>query len=491
MPGSPTGAELQAASSTSTGTGTGKTSTGTTPICRSFAECGFAALFEATPQAMLVCDNRGRIRLLNACTEALTGYARSALLGASVDLLLPSSRRQHHVAQRAAWFERPATRPMAAGRLLSCRRADGSEVPVEIRLSPMTLGDERLVLATIVDISARQLLERRFELAVAAAPIGMLLLDGEGRIVSSNRACDQLFGYSADQLGGQPAEILLPVRFQLDPRRRRAFFRLSLPRRLGARAALYGRHQDGTELPIEVGLNAVPASTAQLYLAVVTDLREHHRLALLAARAQEALEQRVRERTEALEQSNRAREALLDDLLAQRAVLEHLSREDPLTGLANRRAFDERLAAEVQRAVSASRPLPLALAMFDLDHFKTVNDVHGHACGDAVLRTCATLLHGVCRPDDVLARYGGEEFVLALPDTALDAACVLCERIRRAVAGYDWPRLRPGLQVTISVGVAALSPGLDAAALLALADARLYAAKREGRNRVVPQPGPD
>lgn len=482
MPAARTGEQRQATSTSGTGA---------TPICGSVAECGFAALFEATPQALLVCDVSGRIRLVNASAEALTGYARSALVGANVDLLLPPARRQHHAAQRLAWFDRPAARPMAAGRLLSCRRADGSEVPVEIRLSPMSTGAERLVLAAIVDISARQLLERRFELAVAAAPIGMLLLDGRGRIVSSNRACDQLFGYAADQLAGQPADLLLPERFRLSPRRRRAFFRLPMPRRLGARATLVGRHQEGAELPIEVGLNAVPASTERLYLAVVTDLREHHRLAQLAARAQEVLEERVRERTEALEQSNRAREALLQDLLAQRAVLEHLSREDPLTGLANRRAFDERLGAEVQRAVTASRPLPLALAMFDLDHFKTVNDVHGHACGDAVLRTCAELLHSACRPDDVLARYGGEEFVLALPDTGLDAACALCERLRRAVAGYDWPRLRPGLQVTLSVGVATLSPGLDAAALLALADARLYAAKREGRNRVVPQAGPD
>lgn len=447
------------------------------------------ALFEATDQALLVCDARGRIRLVNAAAEALTGYARESLLGQSVDLLVPQRQREAHAVQRASWFACPATRPMAAGRLLTCRRADGTEVPIEIRLSAVSTAQEHLVLAAIADIRGRQLLERRFELAVAAAPVGMLLFDGQGTVSASNRAAERLLGYSAHELQGLPAEGLLPMRYHLDPHRRRAFLRLAMPRRLGTRQPLCVRCKDGAEVPVEIGLNTVPASRERLYLAVVSDLREHHRLAALARKAQEALEARVRERTLALEQANREREALLVDLMAQRAVLEHLSREDPLTGLANRRAFDERLTAEVRRSVDAGRPL--ALAMFDLDHFKTVNDAYGHGCGDAVLRACARILKHECRSEDTLARYGGEEFVLAMPDTRLDAAFALCDRIRKAVEQYPWTDLVEGLRVTVSAGVAALSAGLDAVALLALADARLYAAKRDGRNRVAPRPGPD
>jgi diguanylate cyclase (GGDEF)-like protein/PAS domain S-box-containing protein len=455
------------------------------PWIRADAEL-LAALFEATPQALLVCDARGQVRLANAGASVLTGHPRDALVGAPVELLLAPEQRRNHAAQRESWFALPTERLMAAGRLLTCRHAEGHDIPVEIRLSPLTSRGELLVLAAMSDLRVRQLLERRFELAVAAAPVGMLLLDDEARIVASNLACDRLFGQASGQLVGQCADRLL-ARMRPDTGGRPGWLhRLRMPCRLGLRKPLYGRRSDGTRVPIEVSLNLVPGSAAPLYLAVVSDLSEHHRLAAAARHAHEVLEQRVRERTLALEEANRAREALLKDLLDQRAVLEHLSREDALTGLANRRSFDEQWLAEARRA--GERGLPLALAMLDLDHFKEVNDRFGHACGDAVLRRCAQLLQSHGAPDDLLARYGGEEFVWAMPGCDLATASRRCEQLRAALAMHDWSALRPGLAVTLSGGVAASSAGLDPAALLALADARLYAAKRAGRNRVEPSP---
>lgn len=444
------------------------------------------ALFEATPQALLVSDAQGVIRLANSGALTLTGYPRELLIGATIETLLPDEVRAAHGALRARWFAAPANRTMAAGRLLSCRHADGSSIPVEIRLCPLQHMQQHLVLAALVDLRARQALERRFELAVAAAPVGMLLLDRDARIVSSNRACDHLFGYASAALRGMSADLLLKSPLKRRPRRPGAVLRLPLPLRLGVRQPLCGRRRDGTELPVEISISRVTGSDPPLFLAVVSDLSEHHRLAAAARTANEALEQRVRERTLALEQANRQREALLKDLLDQRAVLEHLSREDALTGLANRRAFDEQLQGEARRAVE--RGEPLSLAMLDLDHFKEVNDRFGHACGDAVLRTCATLLKQQMRPEDLLARYGGEEFVWAMPGLSPTAASRRCEQLRLAISAHDWSSLRPGLRVTLSAGVAGLSAGLDPAALLALADARLYAAKRRGRNCVDPPP---
>lgn len=158
------------------------------------------------------------------------------------------------------------------------------------------------------------------------------------------------------------------------------------------------------------------------------------------------------------------------------------SRTDALTGLANRRHLDERLADEVERAQRDGRPLALALA--DIDDFKQVNDRLGHATGDEVLRALAALLRAQAGPADLVARYGGEEFCIAFVDTALDAAAITCEALRAAVARHDWTALHPALKVTLSIGLAGLAQAATPAALLRTADHHLYDAKRRGKNQV-------
>ena len=167
------------------------------------------------------------------------------------------------------------------------------------------------------------------------------------------------------------------------------------------------------------------------------------------------------------------------------ALHERISREarvDELTGLANHRHFQESLALEGDRMRRFRRPL--ALAMIDVDHFKAFNDTYGHQLGDEVLRAVAGAVREVVRSTDVPARYGGEELAVVLPDTDLDGAFAAGEQIRRAVEAVrvEWPGGAP-LRVTVSVGVAAGEPQAPGAALIAAADAALYAAKRGGRNR--------
>ncbi|MBC7938394.1 MAG: GGDEF domain-containing protein, partial [Chitinophagaceae bacterium] len=155
---------------------------------------------------------------------------------------------------------------------------------------------------------------------------------------------------------------------------------------------------------------------------------------------------------------------------------------DPLTGLGNRRQF-ERRCAELLPALEREKR-PLALALIDVDHFKGINDHHGHAGGDQVLVALAQLLLDNTRARDVLARHGGEEFVVVLPGMTLASAAEVCERLRECVARHPGFGVGPTrFRVTVSVGLAG-APPYDVVTLLDRADKALYRAKREGRNRL-------
>jgi diguanylate cyclase (GGDEF)-like protein len=158
--------------------------------------------------------------------------------------------------------------------------------------------------------------------------------------------------------------------------------------------------------------------------------------------------------------------------------LERQSRADPLTGLGNRRAFDEALAAELARARRAERPLGLVIV--DVDHFKRFNDRHGHQAGDDALASVGRVLLAEARAGDRACRIGGEEFAVVLPGADEAAAAAVAERIRRGVEGAPAQE-----RMTVSLGVASMEGEEDAESLVARADARLYAAKAAGRNRVV------
>lgn len=174
---------------------------------------------------------------------------------------------------------------------------------------------------------------------------------------------------------------------------------------------------------------------------------------------------------------------LLDRTMDQALDLEESSQRDSLTGLYNRKFFDEQITQEI---LSARRyGWPLALAMIDIDHFKGVNDQYGHAGGDAVLRSLAAQLRGMLRASDTLCRYGGEEFALILPHINLESAGVLLERLRKAVETLV-VELPEGerVSVTMSVGLAPLLDGVSPGQLVSRADASLYASKHGGRNRM-------
>jgi len=189
------------------------------------------------------------------------------------------------------------------------------------------------------------------------------------------------------------------------------------------------------------------------------------------------------------------RDHLEQELLQARALLEAHNRElavladhDSLTGIANRRRFEEVLALEFARAARSGAPL--SLLMFDVDYFKRYNDTYGHVAGDACLRQVAAALRdSLVRPADLAARYGGEEFVALLPDTDPAGARLVAERVRQAIMALGIPHAGNGAGiVTISAGVYTSSTGREAlesaTALVERADALLYQAKQSGRNQV-------
>ena len=162
--------------------------------------------------------------------------------------------------------------------------------------------------------------------------------------------------------------------------------------------------------------------------------------------------------------------------------LEVLIGTDPLTGVANRRVFFERLEAELAR--SKRHGNPLSLMMVDVDHFKTINDRHGHQVGDVVLADIAKGLREALRTADVVARYGGEEFAIILPETDITEATRAAERVRAAISACRFSGVSESVTVTVSVGVACMQPNEASDELVFRADAALLDAKRGGRDRV-------
>jgi diguanylate cyclase (GGDEF)-like protein len=195
-------------------------------------------------------------------------------------------------------------------------------------------------------------------------------------------------------------------------------------------------------------------------------------------RAHDEMEQRVLERTRDLMEANRQLMVEIADRKRLEGKLRELSERDPLTGIFNRRKLFEILAIETEKSCRYGRPL--SLLIFDLDHFKHVNDLFGHDAGDMVLKEVVQIVSSNIRIIDVFARYGGEEFVILCMETDRNGAIVLGEKIRESI---DDSNILADCKVTISVGIATYSGG-DGADLISLADRALFTAKRLGRNRV-------
>jgi diguanylate cyclase (GGDEF)-like protein/PAS domain S-box-containing protein len=292
--------------------------------------------------------------------------------------------------------------------------------------------------------------------------IPVFVLDTDSRVMIWNRACERLTGVAAGEIIGTSEHRRT---FYDDPRPTLAD--LVIQDRTDEIRHIYPRAAQAK--PVVPGLSAeswcdMPRIGRRRYLAadaspIVDDLGR-----------MTAVVETLRD--------------LTDEKQAQIA-LEQLATRDGLTGLANRRCFDETLHAEWARALRQHQPL--SLLMVDVDNFKAYNDAHGHLGGDECLKRIANAVASEMRTNDLVARYGGEEFAVILPNQSLKGAAIVAERIRCRVEQLQVPsRLAPNQHVTVSIGAATAlaSPDTDASQLVAIADAALYRAKHMGRNRI-------
>ena len=274
---------------------TGKTPDKTRP---SNSSSPFEELFEASPDAVLVTDQTGLILRANAQAESMFGYARKELVGQAVELVIPERFHSVHPKHRSSYSSQPRVRAMGAGLELFGRRKDGTEIPVDIMLSPLEMAEGHLVLAVVRDVSQKKLAEQalrrseqQFRSLFEFSPDAIVVTSREGKIAEVNTQVEKFFGYSRSELLGQPIEILIPERFrETHPKHRADYAAHSRVRTMGAGLGLYGLRKDGREFPVDIMLGPVEGPEGQVVLSVIRDLSEKRE-------AEEALRRSEREKS--------------------------------------------------------------------------------------------------------------------------------------------------------------------------------------------------
>lgn len=308
------------------------------------------------------------------------------------------------------------------------------------------------ILLTGLDITQKMELTReletsmsRFRLVVDAAYDAIITIDQEHNITLFNRAAEHMFGYSQAEMIGQPLSRLIPERSR--QRHTESLDRFAgspvNSREMDERNRVFGLHRDGTLMPVEAAISKINVNGRLEFTAIMRDISDRIRLM---------------------------------DLLQKEAAT------DELTGLPNRRTFMDTAANLFQSSENVS------LLLLDIDHFKKVNDTYGHDAGDEVLRALADGGRTYSRANDVFARIGGEEFAVLLPETDLEQAYAIAEKLRMAFEQQDlrhfWLTSDP-IPFTVSIGVATRVPGeVRVEEVFKRADQALYRAKQGGRNRV-------
>lgn len=414
------------------------------------SERKYRALVENLYEGVWLLDAEANTTFVNARLAELLGYAVDEMLGLSVFHFMDAPR----VDAMRANLERSAAGARAEYDFeFRCKSGE----PIWTRVAATPIVDEggryRGTLVALIDITERkrsaEALHRReqeFAALVEGSPDIIARVDASLRLRYINRAAERLTGKPRDWfIGKTPAERERSRQQLLVPEAPlRAVFESGEERVVEhTNPSTEGERVFQTRLVPEFG----PDGAVESVLVVERDI---------------------------------------DDLKRAQEALEELTLLDPLTGVANRRFLERFVGREWLR--EARQRLPIAAIMIDIDHFKDYNDYHGHAQGDACLRTVSQTLRGsLHRPADILVRYGGEEFLVLLPESDLAAAREIAERLRQAVEALALPHPSSpiGDRVTISLGVAAMQAHEgEFDHLLVAADAALYRAKENGRNRV-------
>ncbi len=238
-----------------------------------------STVMEAVPTAMVMVDREGRIARVNSEAERLFGYSPGELRGQILEKLIPFRFRRDHSVHRNSFLAKPEKRRKEVGRDLFGLHRDGTEFPVEVSLNPIETEEGMFTLAVVVDITERIRQERMFRMAVEAAPTALMMVDERGEIILANSETERLFGYSREELVGELVEVLIPLRFrEKHVGHRDGFFKNFQTRLTGEGRDLFGLRKDGTEIPVEVGLNYVETQGGMFALAAVVDISRRKQL---------------------------------------------------------------------------------------------------------------------------------------------------------------------------------------------------------------------
>ncbi|MGM9950227.1 MAG: sensor domain-containing diguanylate cyclase [Lysinibacillus sp.] len=311
------------------------------------------------------------------------------------------------------------------------------------------------------------------------APCGFLSLTENGILTEVNQTFLDWLGYGEEDLLGHHVEDLLPRSTRLILH---AYFfpNINLHGHI-EELFLSFRDSSGKSIPLLLNARRNEWNGSQVIDCIVVQMKKRMDYELELRSAKRKMEEAYAEKEQALarlQQIYREIEEKQAELLAINSGLIELSNTDKLTGIRNRRFFQEKL--EEQISLHHQEGIPFSLLIIDIDHFKKVNDTYGHQVGDVVLVKLAGLLESGIRSGDVVARFGGEEFTVLLPGTGADMAKEIAEQLNRTVAQAAWEETG---SLTVSIGAATFSGKDTEASILVNADRALYASKRNGRNR--------
>ena len=283
--------------------------------------------------------------------------------------------------------------------------------------------------------------EDRFRTVAQTAVDAIILADVQGNVIFWNESAHRIFGYTEEEIAGKPLTVLMSPEDRDAHQKGLEHIRLTgKSKYIGKTKEMQALRKNGEKFPIELSIAMWNVGEKTFYSAIVRDITKRKRL---------------------------------ESELQTRATT------DTLTQVYNRIKYYEIMKRDIERAKRYNHPL--SLIMFDIDHFKMVNDTYGHAVGDYVLQALTHIVKLDLRETDFLVRWGGEEFVIIAPDTDIERAEILAERVRKSAEEYKFERVGT---VTVSFGVTQFTKNDTEDTFIKRTDDALYAAKRMGRNRV-------